>query len=108
MESMAWRRVSNVLCNIWGSTVVLLDVSLQSSFHAKGSDASRMRTNEFLQSSVDDEEVVDDLFVGSAVDATLRADRLPAIRLQMRQQMQAILVSVAVEMLKADAAIFCE
>ena len=44
-----------------------------------------MRTDELLHSSVDDEEVVDELLVGGAVDATLRTNRLADVRLQMCQ-----------------------
>ena len=65
-----------------------------------------MRADEFLHFSVDDEEVVDEVLVGGAVDATLRADRLADVRLQMRQQMQAILVRVAVKLQAADATTF--
>ena len=66
---------------------MLLKVALQSSLCAKRSDASSMRADELLNPSVDDEEVVDEVLVGGAVDATLRADRLADVRLQMRQQM---------------------
>ena len=37
---------------------------------------------------MDDEEVVDEVLVSGAVDATLRTDRLAGVRLQMLQQMQ--------------------
>ena len=65
-----------------------------------------MRADEFLHSSVDDEEVVDEVLVGGAVDATLRANRLAEVRLQMPQQMQAILVGGDVKRPPADAATF--
>ena len=85
---------------------MLLKVALQGFLRAKRSDASSMRANELLHSSVDDEEVVDEVLVGGAVDTTLRAHRLADVRLQMRQQMQAILVGVGVERLAAEAATF--
>ena len=85
---------------------MLLKVALQGFLRAKGSDASSMRADELLHSSVDDEEVVDEVLVGGAVDATLRADRLTDVRLHMRQQMQAILVGVTVKLQAADATTF--
>ena len=65
-----------------------------------------MRANELLHSPVDDEEVINEVLVRGAVDATLRANRLAEVRLQMPQQMQAILVGGDVKRPPADAATF--
>ena len=64
-----------------------------------------MRTNELLNSSVDDEEVVDEAFEVVAVDSAQRADGLPSIRLHMVEQMQSVFVGIRFKLEEADAAV---
>ena len=78
-------------------------MQLERSFGSEASDASGMRTHEFIDASMNDEEVVDEAFEVAAVDAALRAQRLPSIGLQMMQKMKAIFVRVALEGQAADA-----
>ena len=63
-----------------------------------------MRTNELLNSSVDDEEVVDETFEVVAVDSAQRAYGLPSIRLHVVEEMHPVFVGIGFEREEADAA----
>ena len=72
----------------------------------KRPDATGMRTDKLLHSSVDEEEVINEFFVGQTVCLADWADCLSFVRLQMLEKMQAVLVAVADETLAAHAASF--
>ena len=63
-----------------------------------------MWTNELLNSSVDDEEVVDEALEASAVDFASWTNRFAAIGLQVVEKMLSVFVGIGVESKEADAA----
>ena len=84
--------------------VVLRRVLIQRSLSAKYTDALRMRTDEFLHATVDDEQVVDEMVVLPAVCPANGTDGFAGVELQMCQQVKPEDVRVDLEGLKAEAA----
>ena len=70
----------------------------------KRPDTTGMRTDKLLHSSVDEEEVINELLVSPAVCPTERADCLSLIGLQVLEKMQAIFIAITGECLAAHAA----
>ena len=70
------------------------------------SDARGESADQLADAAVDHEEVVDHLLVSGAVDAALRARRLPLVDLEVVEQMLPVDVVDDVEVPTADAAGF--
>ena len=63
-----------------------------------------MRANELLNSSMDDEEVVDESFEEVAVDSAQRANGLPLISFHVSEKMHSVFVRIRFKLEEADAA----
>ena len=87
-------------------STMFLHVHFQGSSRAERPDAFGMRADEFLHSSVDEEEVIHQFLIHLTVRATNRTSRLPFVNFQMRQQMESVSIGVRVETLTANAAAF--
>ena len=62
-------------------------VHFKRSFGAKSAHATRMRTNELLDASVNDEEVVDELLELGAIHFAYRTHGLPLISFHVVEKM---------------------
>ena len=85
---------------------MLPHVQIQSLLRAKRAHARRMRTDEFLYTSVHDIKVINHLLMNAAICSTNRTQRFPSVFLQMHQQMRPEYVVDDGEGLEADAADF--
>ena len=88
----------------WASSRMLLQMHIQSSLRPERPHASSMRADQFSHFSVHHEHVIKHLFKSSALHPANGTRRLPAVELQMIEQMKSVLVRFRVADLITDAA----